>query len=276
MDLKQLQLLKELEEWTGLHPYPAVLKVDGSWGGTGVKVVHDWAEARGAYRRLLSPNRLGALKRLVVNRDPYMLAQQPSEKVLTAQEFVDGRPANCMVACWKGEVLGIVSVEALSVMEGVTGAATIVRVIENDEMTSAAVAIVRRLNLSGYCGFDFMIEKGSGAAYLIEMNPRATQLGHLELGRGRNLTAALFAAVTGQEPVDAGKTTEKDMIALFPQAWEWTPEDPLLAVAFHDIPAQDSELYVELSKASWPNRSLLARIDSRLRGKQAPIRRGSL
>ena len=54
------------------------------------------------------------------------------------------------------------------------------------------------MGLSGLCGFDFMQEANTGKAYLIEINPRATQVGHLTLGGGRDLPAALYGAVTGQ------------------------------------------------------------------------------
>src|SRR2546422_5036658 len=77
------------------------------------------------------------------------------------------------------------------------GHATVVRLIENREILAAVERIVRRLNLSGLHGFDFILESLTGNAYLIEINPRATQVGHLTLGHGRNLPAALFAALTG-------------------------------------------------------------------------------
>jgi hypothetical protein len=41
------------------------------------------------------------------------------------------------------------------------------------------------------------LEKDTEKSYLIEMNPRATQVGHLALGPGRDLPAALSAAICG-------------------------------------------------------------------------------
>ena len=55
----------------------------------------------------------------------------------TVQDFISGRPANSMLACWRGEVLSLVSV-AVVAAEGPTGAATIVRVIRNESMRRAA------------------------------------------------------------------------------------------------------------------------------------------
>ena len=52
------------------------------------------------------------------------------------------------------------------------------------EMSNAAERIARKLKLSGTHGFDFMLEDATGSAYLIEINPRSTQVGHLTLGPG--------------------------------------------------------------------------------------------
>ena len=61
-----------------------------------------------------------------------------------------------------------------------------------------------------------MLEAHTGNAHLIEINPRATQVGHLALGPGRDLPAALYAALSGICPPAAPKVTENDTIALFP------------------------------------------------------------
>lgn len=53
--------LAELESWCATHGYPAVVNVGGSWGGLGVAVVNDRAEAIAAYRQFSSPALLPAL-----------------------------------------------------------------------------------------------------------------------------------------------------------------------------------------------------------------------
>jgi hypothetical protein len=108
-------------------------------------------------------------------------------------------------------------------------------------MSLAAERVVRRLNLSGFVGFDFMIEGDSGRSYLIEMNPRVTQAGHLPLGPGRDLPAALCAAVSGKAVHVAPKITENDTIAFFPQEWLRNSESPYLFSGFHDVPWDEAE-----------------------------------
>jgi biotin carboxylase len=83
-------------------------------------------------------------------------------------------------------------------------------------MTLAAEKTIRRLGLSGLHGFDFMLEANTGNAYLIEINARTTQVGHLTLGSGRDLPAALYSAVSN--------------------------EALRLIAAYHDVPWQESEL----------------------------------
>jgi ATP-grasp domain len=125
---------------------------------------------------------------------------------------------------------------------GPSGHATVLRLIENAEMSSAAERIARKLKLSGTHGFDFMLEDRTGSAYLIEINPRATQVGHLTLGLGRDIPAALHSAVTGNSVRPALKVTNDDTIALFPQEWLRDPASTYLQSAYHDVPWDKPDL----------------------------------
>ena len=60
-----------------------------------------------------------------------------------------------------------------------------------------SAALVRKLGLSGFCGFDFLLEAGTRAAHLIEMNARTTPISHLPLAEGRNLVTALATRLDG-------------------------------------------------------------------------------
>jgi hypothetical protein len=120
--------------------------------------------------------------------------------------------------------------------------------------------MVRRLNLSGMYGFDFMLEATTGYAHLIEINPRTTQIAHLALGPGRDLPAALFAALSGKAVKVAPAVTEKDTIALFPQEWSRDASSPFLKSAYHDIPWEQPELVLACvnqrrKRVAWYSRS---------------------
>lgn len=235
---------EDLEEWVRQVGLPMVLKAEGTTGGEGVRIVQAMDEAKRALRAVQSPPRLARMaKRVLLNRDrtlvwPTLVRQR---SVVNAQAFVGGREATSLVACWKGRVLAALHFEVLTKQDA-TGPATVMRLIENSEMISAAERMVRRLNLSGLHGFDFMLEAQTGSAYLIEINPRTTQVAHLTLGPGRDLPAALCAAASGEAIKESLRVTEKDIVALFPNEWRRNPASPFLRTAHHDVPWEEPEL----------------------------------
>jgi formate-dependent phosphoribosylglycinamide formyltransferase (GAR transformylase) len=234
----------DLRGWVKRVGFPSVLKANGTSGGDGVRLVYTLEEAERAFRALQAPPLLArAFKRAVLDRDktlvwPSLLRRRSG---VNAQAFVAGREATSAIACWDGIVLAALHFEVLNKAEH-TGPATVVRLIENAEMSSGAEKIVRRLNLSGLHGLDFMLEADTGNAYLIEINPRATQVGHLTLGPGRDLPAALCAAVSGEAVQAARKITEDETITLFPQEWIRDPASKFLYSGYHDVPWEEPDL----------------------------------
>jgi len=244
---------------TGL---PIVLKANGTSGGDGVRIAHTLAEAERFFEELEAPPLLArAMKRALVDHDKTLL--WPSilrhHSVVNTQAFVPGREATSTTVCWKGAVLASLHFEVVNKASS-AGHATVVRLIENAEMSAAVEGVVRRLGLSGFYGFDFMLEEGTGNAYLIEVNPRSTQVGHLSLGPGHDLPAALYAALSGETVQPSPKVTEKDTVALFPQEWIRDPESPFLRSAYHDIPWEEPELVRDCvsnrrKQSAWYSRS---------------------
>lgn len=236
--------IKDLKKWIAETGLPTVLKADCSSGGDGVRVVRTLEDAERALRVLQAPPLLArAAKRALLDEDPTLV--WPSllrrRSIVNAQTFVEGLEATSALACWKGEVLAGLHFEVIN--KGVAaGPATVLRLIDNPEMQTAAEKMVRRLNLSGLNGLDFMLESGTGNAYLIEINPRSTQVGHLTLGLGRDIPAALFSAASGQSVRPAPKLTDDNTIALFPQEWIRDPASAYLQSAYHDVPWEKPEL----------------------------------
>jgi hypothetical protein len=239
-----IQNLEDLRRWIEDTGLPTVLKADGTSGGVGVRVVRTLDEAVSVYRELKAPPLLArAAKRALWDRDqtlvwPSLLRRS---SLVSAQTLIHGHEATSTVACWKGAVLAGLHFEVVN-KKYAAGPATVMRLIDHAEMKNAVEKMVRRLNLSGVHGFDFMLEPHTGNAYLIEINPRATQVGHLNLGPGRDLPAALAAAVTGTEIQHTPQLTEKDTVALFPQEWMRDPASPLIQSAYHDVPWEEPRL----------------------------------
>jgi biotin carboxylase len=236
--------LNDLRKWVAKVGLPTVLKANGTSGGNGVRVVHTLEEAEHAFRALQSPPLLArAVKRALVDQDKTLVWSSLLRRrsVVNAQEFVAGREATSAVACWQGNVLAGLHFEVIHKRDA-AGPSSVLRLIENAEMSAAAEKIAGRLQLCGLHGFDFMLEAHSGNAHLIEINPRATQVGHLALGPGRDLPAALCAALSGEPVHAASKVTESDTIALFPQEWMRDPASEYLTSGYHDVPWEEPEL----------------------------------
>lgn len=236
--------LDGLRKWVARVGLPTVLKADGSSGGEGVRVANTLEEAERAFRALQAPPLMArAMKRAVVDQDKSLV--WPSlfrrRSIVNAQVLVAGHEATTTVACWKGAVLASLHFEVVNKRSSV-GPSSVLRLIENAEMSSAAEKMVRRLGLSGIHGFDFMLEAETGNAHLIEINPRATQVGHLALGAGHDLPAALYSAVSAEPFHSAAKVTEKDIVTLFPQEWMRDPASAFLTSGYHDVPWEEPEL----------------------------------
>jgi hypothetical protein len=234
----------DLKSWIIREGFPAVLKANGTSGGDGVRIVRTPDDAERAFRFLQAPPRfLRAAKHALLDDDLTLIspALRRRKFVVNAQTFVDGKEATSAVACWKGKVLAALHFEVISKTSSV-GHATVVRLIESPEMSAAVEKMAGRLQLSGVHGLDFILEKQTGNAYLIEINPRATQVGHLALGPERDIPAALYASLSGEAAQPAPKVTEKDTIALFPQEWIRDPESSLLRSAYHDVPWEEPGL----------------------------------
>ena len=232
-----------LERCAARIGFPMVLKADCTSGGDGVKIVDTLEDADGALRSLQAPPQLAkACKRALLDQDMALLWPSLLRKryVVNAQELVAGREATSAVACWKGKVLASLQFEVLD-RQHAGGPSTVLRLIESEEISTTAEKLARRLELSGLHGFDFILEAKTGAPYLIEMNPRATQVSHLALGAGHDLPAALYAALTGQSVQPAPKLTENNTIALFPQEWLRNPASTLIRSGYHDVPWEEPE-----------------------------------
>jgi hypothetical protein len=146
-----------------------------------------------------------------------------------------------MVAAAHGEVLAAVCFEVVQT-RWERGPSTVLRVVDDAGMLRTMRAVVKRLGVSGFCGFDFVVDQATGTPLVIEMNARPTQLVHCPLGPGKDLVAAYVRGVLGMNVADREAVTTKPLIALFPQEVERDPKSPWLAEAYHDVPWNEPKL----------------------------------
>lgn len=247
---------------------PAVVKADASSGGRGVVRVDDEQSARRAFAALRRPESLRrAVGGLLRDDDPHLIrpALRRRPRAITVQRFLEGTPATTTVACWRGEVLGAVTLRVVRTSDGGAGPATVVEPLEHAGIAAAAAAVVAAFGLSGLCGLDFLLLP-DGTANLLELNARATPTAHLLVARPGPLLG-LLAERLGAAPVAPRAPGPALPIALFPQEAVRDPRSEYRGTAHEDVPRDAPDVAAVL--ADWfarPLPPLPARAVRRLRG----------
>ena len=185
-----------------------------------------------------------------------------------AQAHVPGTQVTCMAASWQGRLLGTVCAEVLST-QGRVGASTFLQLIDNPQIEAAASLAAEHLGLSGFFGLDFIQEESTGRCLLIEMNPRATQLGHIR-ANGADLAMRLCLAAGGDVSASEGTPDHAKLVAFFPQCLRFSDA----GVANRDLPVDDvpwsqPELVKELLRLPWTRRGFVARLEALVRRNDA-------
>jgi glutathione synthase/RimK-type ligase-like ATP-grasp enzyme len=222
--------------------YPIMVKADQSYGGRCVRIVSSESDLRATVWELQMPStwRSRRLIGAILGSAALRSLRLPLRRTISVQQFIAGRPANRAVACWKGKVLAGISVEAVEVTQA-CGPASVVRTIDHPEIAIAAERMVRCLELSGFVGFDFIIDP-SGQAWLVEMNPRVTPICHFALDDDTNLPGSLYKQMTGLSPRAKSPITKRGLIALFPNEVARCPASQYLKFGQHDVPWSEPEL----------------------------------
>lgn len=215
---------------------PFVLKKDGTWGGGGVHMVQGAQQALTAYQQLATPDSFSSrVARWLRNGDPSAFArlQCLRRPQITAQSMVEGIPANAMYASHQGRILGEVQARVIA-SKGRTGPSLVIDLIHDTRISRAGHLLAAHLGLSGFFGLDFMLDHGTGEPFLLELNPRSTQLGHIAVGGQPGLAELLWSQWTGQPlpplaPADLGTS-----IGFYPDAQRLTQEDATRAIELRD------------------------------------------
>jgi hypothetical protein len=227
--------------------YPILIKGDGSYAGKSVRIVGDAIQARRTMREFQLPPAWPTVLRIIIARlfpttIVKWICKDPS--AVCTQDFIDGYAANRAVACWKGEVLAGISVRVHETVS-TFGSGALVEIIDSPEMTDTANVLIKRLNLSGIIGFDFILDS-ENRAWLIEMNPRVTPVSYL--GCSTNLSTALFSKVAGIAVSFQISSVQGKLIALFPQELERSPHSEFISSGYDDVPWEDPELVLAILK----------------------------
>lgn len=197
--------------------FPLYVKNSFSWAGQGLRYCADRSAAAIALSaidtdRQAQKRSSRALVKRLIDRDWY-----PTDAAIDLQRAIEGTPAMyCAVALGGKSLAGFAGFARHTL--SANGPSTVVRIQGHPAMAAASEALIAAMGASGFIGFDFMIQAGTGDAYLLECNPRPIQVGHLGPYVGVDLCASLAAGLRGEEQSAAGAAGRAD-IALFPQEW---------------------------------------------------------
>uniref|UniRef100_E6QMH2 ATP-grasp domain-containing protein n=1 Tax=mine drainage metagenome TaxID=410659 RepID=E6QMH2_9ZZZZ len=265
--------------------FPLVLKRDGTYSGLGVLVANSERQLMHGYRRMLRKNSpLRRWKSYLLDSDPCALfvpeTLPPSE--ITLQEFIPGTPANALFACHQGAVVASMQVKSIC-STSATGAALVVERIHDERILEAGQKLAAQLQISGFFGLDFILQAETGVPCLLELNPRATQLGHLALDPSgpaalasngfSTLAEAMYRTWTNTSrdaPASVSNGSSQATfpnqvafhahIAFYPQSLMLGPESEILASAVLDRPVGEPLLLEDLTRPAWPQRRRRYRI----------------
>ena len=226
--------------------FPIMVKADYGWGGLGVQIVNDQIALQAAIAELSLPYHWPRkLKRLLGRRLPSALLRWLWPRKISIQQFVVGHPCTCAVVCWKGKVLAGITVDVLATRYEF-GPATTVKVINHPDVTAAAERIVAKLELSGFLGFDFMLDPAN-KAWFLEMNARATPICHI-CADNQDLAGSFFTQFTKMKPKATYCAIYQDTFTLFPYGMPWVRR--MMPTPASEIDAPDDEPeYVKACRA---------------------------
>lgn len=232
--------------------WPLVLKDESAAGGRGVAICPNEAALRTAWAQWNADRPSRSLKARLREwiKDPRAALAGPRRSV---QRFISGRPAFHAVVAWQGRRLGGITAVVEVANPPVTGPSCVVRIKNLPEISEASEKLVEATGMTGFAGFDFMVEDGTDQAYLLECNPRPTPVSHLQAPVAANLCRRLHTAMAGEEPVGEESFPEQ-LLVLFPQELLRDPASAYLPQARVDYPATDPALVAAL-KAHYPELS---------------------
>ncbi len=161
---------------------PVVIKMRKTSGAAGFRKVYDRTSLQKEYEEVVRANKL------------------EDDDLPMIQELIEG-PTTCTLhLCDRGAVIGEVMYQGVRTMPR-TGGTTVCRESMADPACQAAAAkIVSRLGFSGFCGFDFVIQEGTGKPFLVDGNCRITPAVAMAYHGGCDMVPAWLQIAAGDGP----------------------------------------------------------------------------
>jgi hypothetical protein len=226
------------------HGFPVLIKPDAGWAGQGIRMCRTEADLLSGLKALRLSGKAGG----------------GGPASYSVQKYIAGETAAIALAAYRGRMLDGIAYAKHRTMAA-RGPTAVARRLARPDMLEAGRRLVAHFRYTGFAGADFIIESGSGRAWLIEFNARPTPIcGRAHL-MGVDLAAALMAGLQGTAPPSAAPADAVELVAFFPQEWMRNPNSPFLHAARHDVPWSDPRLvryFVERYAGARPGPSVRA------------------
>lgn len=225
------------------YGYPVVLKLSHGAGGIGVKVCgtsEELKKAFGGFKRTQSKS--DTLLRRLTRRDWF-----GSRLGILVQEHVSGQPGMSCASAVNGATVSVVT-GLVDATTSQTGPASVVHLANQPSIVDATIRMVAAFGATGFMSFDFIVDD-EGKAYLLECNPRPTQILHLGPLVGVEVAGALLKALQdGRPEATCEVPTGERTVSFFPQEWARDPSSPSLQATHHDVPWDDPTLLAAIMR----------------------------
>ena len=210
-------------------PYPLVVKRPLATAGDDARIVANEAELVEAVNARTAPEKEDL--------------EPDSSGRAVVQQHIDGHLCYQNVAAWQGRMLAGFAGDRLQSHDAIA-AGTVVRYRHAPALGETSQRFVQAFGMSGLFTSEYMIERDSGLAYLIEINRRISPATHYGAVLNVDLCAALYAAINGTESrtrpsLDAG---EERVFVHFPGEWLRDPKSRWLREYAVDVPWDDPGL----------------------------------
>ena len=162
--------------------YPIVIKQQKTSGAAGFRIIREPDPKRIAkqYFDVVKVNRLGE-------------GQLPM-----IQRFVVGPTICSLELANQGEVLGELMIRGIRTMPRMSGTTVYRETVSSPACEEASRRIIRHLNWSGFCGFDYIMDEETGRPFLVDGNPRTTPSINLAHRAGCDMIAAWVQLADGE------------------------------------------------------------------------------
>ncbi len=172
---------QEAREHIASVELPVVIKMTKTSGAAGFRKIYERDGFEKAYFDVVRINNL------------------PESDLPMIQQLIEG-PTTCTLhICHRGEVLGEVMYQGLRTMPRSGGTTVFRESLSDPACQEAAAQIVKHLDFTGLCGFDFIMDEKTGRPFLVDGNCRITPAVTMAYHGGCDLVEAWVRVANGED-----------------------------------------------------------------------------